>query len=89
MGKIEEIPDEEPTRSTQDPELHEGATVRLHSLACAAEHNGKEGMLITFDEEAGRWQVVLQEGGQGLRVRSERLLFSAPLPLPNTICHPH
>lgn len=71
MGKIEEIPDEEPTRPTQDLELHEGATVCLHSLASAAEHNGKEGMLVTFDEEAGRWQVVLQEGGQGLRVRSE------------------
>jgi hypothetical protein len=25
MGKIEKIPDEEPTRPTQDPELHERA----------------------------------------------------------------
>ena len=41
--------------------------MELHSLN-KAEHNGKQGELLEFDAEAGRWGVKLSNGG-GLSVR--------------------
>ncbi len=82
MGKIEEIPDEELLAQAHEQaheQLHEGATVRLHALANAAEHNGKEGTLVAFDAVAGRWQVAIAHDGPrqslSLRVRPANLLF--------------
>ena len=42
-------------------ELKVGDKVRLHSLQKAAEHNGKDGELMEYDRETGRWAVKLSD----------------------------
>lgn len=39
-----------------------GDEVRLHSLLAAKHHNGKIGKLIQYDDNSGRWQIVLTNG---------------------------
>ena len=56
-----------PTAAVDEEGLRKGERVELHSLN-KAEHNGKQGELLEFDAEAGRWGVKLSNGG-GLSVR--------------------
>jgi hypothetical protein len=74
MGIIEELVDEPP-----EDQLHEGATVRVDGLKAAPEHNGVEGELLKFDQDAGRWQVLLATG-PAVKVKSANLIFVRPKP---------
>lgn len=48
-------------RSPEDAQnLEAGVVVKLKGLVGAAQHNGKHGELVSFDEEKGRWSVKLQ-----------------------------
>ena len=38
-------------------ELKHGCSVRIQGLVSATQHNGKEGVLICFETETGRWGV--------------------------------
>ena len=62
-------------RGTADKgELKVGGKVKVHSLKKADEHNGKHGVLLGYDGEAGRWGVQLDGGGDvSVRVRAGNL----------------
>ena len=74
MGIIEELVDEPP-----EDQLHQGATVRVDRLKAAPEHNGVEGELLKFDQDAGRWQVLLATG-PAVKVKPANLIFVRPKP---------
>jgi len=42
-------------------ELKHGCRVRIHGLIDAPQHNGKQGVTISFDEERERWSVEVGE----------------------------
>ena len=66
-----------PGKGSKDADfgLEPGARVRLHSLQAAFVHNNKLGVLETFHEDSGRWQVKLDSADSlcRLSVRPQNL----------------
>ena len=60
-------------REAEKGELKVGAKVKVHSLQKAAEHNGKVGELVEYDEDADRWAVKLGDR-LSVRVRHANLI---------------
>ena len=54
----------EPRGAADKGELKVGGKVKVHSLKKAGEHNGKHGVLLGYDGEAGRWGVELDGEGE-------------------------
>ena len=64
----------EPRGAANKGELRVGGKVKVHSPKKAGEHNGKHGVLLGYDGEAGRWGVQLDGGGDvSVRVRAGNL----------------
>jgi hypothetical protein len=63
--------------------LSPGDTVTVHSLVGAAQHNGKVGIVESYDEAKGRYRVALQGGGgssgKPLAVKPANLALSKPM----------
>ena len=63
-----------PGPMAETEELKVGGKVKVHSLKKAGEHNGKHGVLLGYDGEAGRWSVKLDGvGAVAVRVRAANL----------------
>ncbi|CAJ1414009.1 unnamed protein product, partial [Effrenium voratum] len=60
--------------SSGKSDLKSGMRVRLQGLERRAELNGSNGHLGAFDEHAGRWEFVLQDGKGAIRVRPENVV---------------
>jgi len=56
-----------------EPELREGAEVRLRGLVAAPELNGAVGLLQEYHEDRDRWAVALPGGGPPKLVRPQNL----------------
>ena len=58
-----------------------GDTVEIHGLTGAAQHNGKTGVVKSFDEAKGRYAVALTTGGKKpLAIKPANLAKHKPLP---------
>ena len=60
--------------STTMQHLVSGSRARIQGLVGAPQHNGKEGVLVAFIEETGRWSVKVGES-ELLAVKPANLLF--------------
>ena len=51
-------------RADMDPQMEEGAIVKIHSLQseAAKKHNGAHAQLGVFNQDTGRWQAKLRRG---------------------------
>ena len=70
---LDELKRAEPMASVEEEGLWRRGRVELRSLKQAAEHNGKQGEVLEYSAEAGRWVVELR-GGEKLRVRPANLV---------------
>ncbi len=55
-------------------ELSEGCTVEIRGLVSASQHNGREGLLLHFVSEKGRWHVKLAPDGEVLSLKPANLV---------------
>ena len=67
-------------RPSSEIELGNGDTVEVHGLVEAAMHNGKHGVLGTYDNNKQRWKVTLENGTViSVKVANLTLVPAAPV----------